>query len=94
MLNICMEIILLSCDIIWLNKTYRDYVSRWEHTKAYIYILKDWYKSYDWDNVKNDPVKNEHVKIEQDVKTDQDYRGEENTEDVNKTTKTVSSEKQ
>ena len=40
MLNLRTEWIILSCDIILTNKTYGKYLSRWEHTKAGIYMIK------------------------------------------------------
>ena len=68
MLNLSKKCILLSRDIIWINKTYGEYISRKENTKANIYILQDEYKSYTWDHVKIDPfnneVNNENVKNE------------------------------
>ena len=61
MLNICMSLIVLSRDIIWLNKTYGKYISWWEHTKAGSYILKDEYESNKRAHVKKYPVKNENI---------------------------------
>ena len=40
MLNIQTKRISLSSDVIWLNKTYIEYVSRKENTKADSYILQ------------------------------------------------------
>ena len=52
-------------------------------SKAYTYILQDEGESYNWDNVKNYPVKNEgkpeNIKTEENVKTRQGYRGREDT---------------
>ena len=41
MINIRTKIIILSCDIIWLNKTYVEYLPRKENTNADTYTLKD-----------------------------------------------------
>ena len=57
MLNLCTKIIVLSRDVIWLNKTYGKYISRKQNTKSDTYILQDEDKSYDWDHGKIDPVK-------------------------------------
>ena len=62
-LNICTKCIVLSPDVIWLNKTYGEYVSRKENTKVDTYILKDEYESYNWYHILIDPLKNE-VKTE------------------------------
>ena len=43
---------------------------------------------------KIDTIKTEDVNIEQNVNTDQDYRREEDLQDVQKTTKTISFERQ
>ena len=94
MLNLSTKCIVLSCDVIWPNKTYGKYISRQEHTKAVSYILQDEDKSDKWYYVKIDTIKTEDVNIEQNVNTDQDYRREEDLQDVQKTTKTISFEKQ
>ena len=57
MLNIHAKPIVISCDIIWTNKTYSEYVSRKENTKATSYILLDKYESYNWAYAKIDLVK-------------------------------------
>ena len=66
-----------------------------QKTKSYNYILQDEDGSYNWDHVKIDPFNNEvnteNVKIDESVKTDQDYRG---GEDVHKTKNSVSFTKQ
>ena len=59
MLNLRTKLIILICDVIQLNKTYREYVSRKENTKADSYILKYVDDSYNWAHVKNYPVNNE-----------------------------------
>ena len=51
MMNICTKCIVLSRYVIWLNKTYREYVSRKENTKADSYILKDEDESYNWAHI-------------------------------------------
>ena len=83
MLNLCTKRIVLSCDIIWINKIYREYVSRKVNTKPDTYIIQDEDKSYNWDHVKIDPIKNdgktENVKTEENVSTNHNYRGEEDT---------------
>ena len=48
MLNLRTKFIVLIYDIIWLNKTYSDYVSIKEYTKADNYILKNEYDSDKW----------------------------------------------
>ena len=57
MLNLCTKHIVLSRDIILLNKTYREYVSRKYNTKAEDYILQCEDDSYNWANIKIDHVK-------------------------------------
>ena len=59
MLNIRTKRIVLIRDVIWLIKTYGEYVSRKENTKANTYIFQDEYKSYKWGFVKTDTVKTE-----------------------------------
>ena len=44
--------IIIISDIIWINKTYGEYVSRKENTKAITYILQDEDESYSWSHVK------------------------------------------
>ena len=44
--------IMLSHEIIWLNKTYGDHLSRKENTKAKSHILQDEDDSYNWDHIK------------------------------------------
>ena len=81
MLNLRIKFILLSHDVIWLNKTYGEYVSRRENTNSNTYILQYEYKSYNWDHVKIDSfkteVKTENVKTEENIKTKKDSRMEE-----------------
>ena len=66
MLNICTKCIVISCDFIWLNKNYGEYVSRKENTKANNYILQEEDDSYNWAHVKkyfaNNEVKTKTVK--------------------------------
>ena len=68
MLNLCTKCTVLIRDVIWLNETYSEYLSRKENTKENTYILQDEEGSYNWDNVKMDPVttefKTEKVKTE------------------------------
>ena len=86
MLNLCTKCTVLIRDVIWLNETYSEYLSRKENTKENTYILQDEEGSYNWDNVKMDPVKTENLKTEENVKSEKYYRAE---EEVQKTTKTV-----
>ena len=83
MLNLHTKCIVLSRGIIWINKNYGEHVSRKENTKEH--ILQDEDKSYNWDHVKIDlvknEVKNENVKTKENLKTEQNSRGEEETED-------------
>ena len=65
MLNLHKKLIVISCDLIL--KTYVEYVSRQEHTKAGRYILWDEY-IYD----KNSPVSIDHVNIE-DINNEQNF---------------------
>ena len=74
MLNLRTKCIVLSHDIIWLNKTYSEYVSRQEYTKSDSYILQSEYESHKWYQVNIDNFKTEHIKIQQKFKTGQDYR--------------------
>ena len=46
MLNICTKHIVISHDVIWLNKTYGEYVPRKENTKADTYIIQHDDESY------------------------------------------------
>ena len=95
MLNLHTKRIVLSHDIIWLNKNYREYVSIKENTKEENYILQYEDESYNWVWVKIDPIKTEvnteNRKTEENINADQDSRGE---EDTHKTIKSVSFEKQ
>ena len=52
MLNLYTKHIVLSRDIIWLNKTQGEYVLRREHIKADRYIIKYEDNSNKWDHVK------------------------------------------
>ena len=91
MLNIGSKLIVLSRDVICLDKTYGQYVSRKENTTADSYVLQDEEDSNNWSHVKIDPVKNEikseNVKNEGKVKTQQYSSGE---KDAQKTIKSVS----
>ena len=40
-LNICTELILLSLDVIWVNKTYREYVFIKKKPEANTFIVQD-----------------------------------------------------
>ena len=64
MLNICTKYIVISCDVIWINKTYGDYVSRKETTKMTSDIFQDEYDYDKWAYVKIDPVRTEDVQLE------------------------------
>ena len=81
MLNIRKKRIVLIRDVIWPKETYEEYVPRKENTKSDSYILKDEDRTYNWAHTKIDPINNEvnteNVKNEENVKTDQDYVGEE-----------------
>ena len=87
--------IALSRDIIWLKKTYAEYVLIKENIRSKNYILQDEDDSYNWANIKIDHVKTkfntENVKTEENFKTKQDSRGE---EDAQKTIKIIYSVKQ
>ena len=63
MVNLSTKRIVISCHIMWLNKTYREYVSRKVNTNADTHILQDEYESYKRYHVKIDTDKNE-VKTE------------------------------
>ena len=76
MFNLCPKRIILIHDIIWLGKTYYNYISIQEHTKDESYITQDEDNSNKWAHVKNFPVKTENTNIKKNIKTDQDYRGE------------------
>ena len=67
------------------KKTYDEYVSRWEHEKCNRYILQDEECSDTWDHVKINLFNTEDVRTEQNVKTDQDSRWEEDVKCVHKT---------
>ena len=75
MLNLPTKRIVLIREVIWLKKTYREYVPRKENTKAYYYILKNEYEYYKLAHVKIYPVNNEvmteKIKTEEIVKTEQ-----------------------
>ena len=88
MSNLRTKFIALICNTIWLNKTYGECVQRKLKTKMNSYILQDEDQSNSWTYVKIDTIKTKHVKPEQNFKTEQYYRGE---EDVQKTINTVSS---
>ena len=91
MSNICTKHIILSRELIWLNKTYGEYVPRKQNSKADYFIQQNEYAFYEWAHVKIDPdkkeVKTENVKNEENVKTKQKSNKE---EDVQKTTKIFS----
>ena len=95
MLNIRTKHIILSCEVMWLEETYGEYVSRKENTKADSNILQNEYEFYKWAHVKIDPVKNEvnteNLKTEENVKTKQ-YSNKE--VDLQNTAKRVSFTKQ
>ena len=74
MLNLCTKRIVISRGVIWLNKTYGEYISIKYHTKSDSSILQDEDESDNLACVKIDPVKTEDVKTEQSVKTEQDSR--------------------
>ena len=59
-LNIRTKFIVLSRDVIWLNKTYEDCVSRKDNTEADSYILQNEDNYYKWDHLKIDPAQNEN----------------------------------
>ena len=74
MLNLRKKCIVLSREILCLDKTYVRYVSIQEHTKAGSYIIQDVDESDKWYHIKTYPFKTENIKINQNVKTKQDYR--------------------
>ena len=59
MLNLGTKRNVLSCDVIWSNKTYGQYVPRKENTNADSNFLKNEDESYRWAHIKINPVKNE-----------------------------------
>ena len=83
---ICTKRIVLSCDIIWLNKTYREYVSKRENTNKYSYNLQNEDDLYKWAHLKIDPVKNKdktkNVKTEGKVKTKQYFNNKEEAQKI------------
>ena len=86
--------ILLSRDVIWLNKTYVEYVSKREHSKDESNNLQYKYQSTARANVKNDPtrteVNTEYVKNKKSVDNKQDNREEEYVKYAQKNIKTGS----
>ena len=74
MLNIQPKHILLICNIIWINKTCGEYISKSEQTRFDSYTLQDEYKSYKWAHVNIYPVKSENVKTEKNVNTKNNSR--------------------
>ena len=80
MLNIRTKYIVLSCNIVWINKTYGDYVSIKDHTKGNKYILQYEDKLDKWSYVKINTVKTEDMKTKQNFSTKYDSRGEEDTQ--------------
>ena len=79
MFNIQKKIIVLSRDVIWLNKIHGEYIPRKETTKATSYTLCDKDEPNNRAYVKMNPlkteVKTEDVRYEHTVKTNQEYRG-------------------
>ena len=69
--NICTNFILLSHDIIWLNKTCVEYVSRWKHTKDDSNIFQYEYEFGKRNHVKIDPVNTDNIKPGKNIKTEQ-----------------------
>ena len=59
MINICTKCIILIRDIIWLNKTYGEYISIKYLTRTGTYIPQDEYEFYNWAHIQIDLVKNE-----------------------------------
>ena len=64
---LCTKHVVLSRDVIWLNKTYGEYVSRKDHTKSDSFIIQDEDDSDKCSYVKTNPV-NTEVNTE-DIKT-------------------------
>ena len=79
MLNLLKIHLILSREIIWLNKTYGEYLPRKENTNTDTYILQDKDDPNNWAHIKidlfNNEVSTENVKTEENVNTEQDYRG-------------------
>ena len=79
MLNLRTKLIVLSREIIWLNKTYSEYVLIKCTTKATSYILKEEDWSFNWYHIKMDTVKTEvnteNLKDKQNFKTEKYSRG-------------------
>ena len=79
MLNLLTKHNILSHDVIWLIKTYVEYVSQKENTNTDTYILQDKDDPNNWAHIKidlfNNEVSTENVKTEENVKTKKDYRG-------------------
>ena len=57
MLNLRTKRIVLSRDVIWINKTYDEDVLIKENTKANTYILQYEYMYDNWYHIKMDPAK-------------------------------------
>ena len=85
MFDLCTNFIVLIHDIIWINKTCGEYISRTEHSKYDSYIIQDEGKSDKWAHINIDPLNIEIVRINKIFKTNQYYTGEEY---VLKTTRT------
>ena len=64
MLNLCTKRIVLSREIIKLNKNHSEYLSKCKLAKADIYTLQDEDHSDKWAQVKIDPVNIEDVKTD------------------------------
>ena len=58
MLNLCSKRIVLSRAVIWINKTYGEYVSRKESTNVDSYVLQEEDESNNYSRIKIDPVNN------------------------------------
>ena len=78
MLNISTKCVVLRYGVIWMNETYGKYLLIRQHMKDYYCVLQENHECNKWSDVKIYPVQNENVK------TEQDNRGEEYVQDTTK----------
>ena len=65
MLNLHIKCVILSCEVIWINKTCGNYLSRHKNAKADTYVLQQKYDLKKWAKMNNYPVKTERVNTKQ-----------------------------
>ena len=94
MLNICSKCIILSRDVACLKNKYKKYISRWEQTKANSYIIQCEDNSNKCSHIGIDPTNTENFNMDKNIKTGKDHRWEEDTENIQNTTMTVSLKRQ